>query len=69
MNKSEKPAGQSLAGKISDFIRSGKLPKDTHVVGKRPESGADMPTTKAIKSAKGQGLGKGATRKRNGGAS
>jgi hypothetical protein len=51
-----------LKGKISDRIRAGKLPKDVkHVYVRQPE----VPTPAAVRSAKGQGLGKGATRARS----
>jgi len=59
----------SLSGKISDFIRGGKLPKDVHVTGSMRGHGETPPSPKSIRSARGQGLGKGAQRRRNGGAS
>lgn len=57
----------SLSGKISDMIRGGKLPKDvqTTSIKRAPET----PSAKAVKSAKGRSMGKGAERRRNGGAS
>jgi hypothetical protein len=52
-----------LKGIISDRIRKGEIPKDALNPGRQqPE-----PSAKAIKRAKGQGLGKGATGARNGG--
>jgi hypothetical protein len=54
-----------LSGKISDMIRGGKLPGDVHVTGARPEAD-DRPSARAVRDARGQGLGKGATRARNG---
>lgn len=52
-----------LSGKISDFIRGGKLPKDVHVTGARPEA-SDIPSDAAVRRAEGHGLGRGATRAR-----
>jgi hypothetical protein len=54
----------NLIGRITARILSGEIPTDAVFPAKRP--GAAPPTTAAIKSAKGQGLGKGATRKRSG---
>lgn len=54
-----------LSGKISDFIRSGKLPKGVQVTGPRIEAD-DRPSAKAVRRGSGQGLGKGATRARGG---
>lgn len=56
-----------LSGKISDFIRSGKLPSNVQVTGPRVAAD-DRPSTKAVRQASGQGLGSGAQRRRNGGA-
>lgn len=58
----------NLSGKISDALRkglkSGKIKQDEVFLPKR--TGDDTPSTKAIRSAKGQGLGQGATRRRSG---
>lgn len=54
-----------LNGKISDMIRGGKLPKDVQVTGPRVEAD-DRPSTRAVRNGRGQGLGNGATRARNG---
>jgi hypothetical protein len=54
----------NLKGVISDMIRGGKLPKDVHVVGPRPEA-SDIPSTRAVRRAEGHGLGQGATRRRS----
>jgi hypothetical protein len=50
-----------LKGKISDRIRSGKLPKDVKV---NYERGTDPPATSSVRHGSGQGLGQGATRAR-----
>lgn len=52
-----------LSGKISDRLRSGKLPKDVQIKTERYEQ---PPATKAVKRAQGRGLGQGATRRRSG---
>jgi hypothetical protein len=57
--------GEFLSGKISDRIRGGDLPKNVQVTGPRADAD-DRPSAKAVRSAKGHGLGKGATRARNG---
>lgn len=58
---------RKLSGKISDRIRGGDLPKD--VVVTKTERQEPPPSSKAVRSAKGQSLGTGAERRRNGGAS
>lgn len=55
-----------LSGKITDRIKSGDIPAEAT---KKVDRADDKPSVKAIKSAEGHGLGKGATRGRNGGAS
>jgi hypothetical protein len=55
---------KSLGGVISDRLRKLFEPNDPAWTAKR--QGEAPPSTKAIRSAKGQGLGKGATRKRSG---
>lgn len=57
--------GEFLSGKISDRIRGGKLPKNVQVTGPRVAAD-DRPSAKAVRTASGRGLGKGATRARNG---
>jgi hypothetical protein len=47
-----------LNGKISDRIRDGRIPNDAI---NYERGGEDFPSDDAIRSAKGQGLGKGAT--------
>lgn len=54
----------ALSGKISDKLRKLFAPGDSAWSAKR--HGEAPPSSKAIRSAKGQGLGKGATRKRSG---
>lgn len=56
----------SLSGKISDKIRSGTLPKDVQLTKK--DRSEPPPSSKAVRAAKGQSLGTGAERRRNGGA-
>lgn len=53
-----------LKGKISDRMRSGELPPD--ILHKRPETN-ETPSPEAVRAAKGQGLGEGATKRRTGG--
>jgi hypothetical protein len=66
--KQEKPAsGQALGGRTSDRIRSGKIPKNALPKGRT--LGNEEPKTWAVLRAIGRGLGKGAERRRNGGAS
>ena len=55
-----------LKGKISDRIRSGKLPKDVQL---NPPRTTPAPSAKSVRGGKGQGLGKGATRGRGSGES
>ena len=57
------PVGQSLSGKITDRILRGLIPHSTVMPPPRP---AEQPSASAIKRAKGQGLGKGATKARGG---
>lgn len=52
-----------ILGKITRRIVSGEIPKDSL----NPERNQPAPKPSSVKGAKGQGLGKGATRKRNGG--
>jgi len=47
---------KSLRGIISDRIRSGEIPRDAVFPNKRPSTD-DVPSAKAIRSARGQGLG------------
>jgi len=54
-----------LSGKISDMIRGGRLPSDVQVTGPRAQAD-DRPSARAVRRGQGQGLGKGATRARNG---
>lgn len=53
-------------GKITKRILSGEISHDA--VMKQTTRAEAPPKTSSIRSAKGQGVGKGATRKRNGGA-
>jgi hypothetical protein len=55
---------EHIVGKITERILKGLIPKESVFPAKRP--GTEPPTTKAIRNAKGQGLGNGATRKRSG---
>lgn len=64
--KHEQPAGYKLSGKTSDRIRAGKIQADA--LASRPQ-GDPPPKTSSILRALGFGLGRGATRGRNGGAS
>ena len=57
---------QSLPGKISDRIRSDKLPADVRLKYQRE---AELPSPDAVRHAAGQYLGHGAERRRNGGVS
>lgn len=59
----DKPAGQSLVGRITRRILSGNIPRDAVFPGPRAQ---EVPTPQAVRRAKGQGLGKGATRARGG---
>ena len=54
----------NLAGKISDRIRGGKLPKDVKVT--KVERYEAPPSSKAVRRAEGHGQGDGATRRRSG---
>lgn len=54
-----------LFGKISDRIHSGDISSDAV---KYKRGSEPPPSPEAIKGAKGRGLGKGAERRRNGGA-
>lgn len=54
----------SLLGKITARILRGEIPQDAVFPAKRP--GSPPPSDAAVKGAKGQGLGNGATRKRSG---
>lgn len=66
--KSEKPAGQSLSGKTSDRIRKGEIAADLAFKGNDSSTEPEAKPS-SVKGAKGHGLGKGAERRRNGGAS
>jgi hypothetical protein len=56
--------GHFLSGKISDRIRGGKLPKNVQLDLPRTQP---APSSKAVRGGSGQGLGKGATRRRGSG--
>lgn len=64
---------KELNGKISDRIRITDpenpdfIPSSAFTKGR--DLGEEPPSAEAIRAAKGRGLGKGATRERNGGAS
>lgn len=60
---------QKLHGVISDRIRSGKLPPDVALKYERPELASDQPQPNSVRHGEGHGLGHGADRARNGGAS
>lgn len=60
---------QPLSGKISDRIRGGKLPADVALKYERPELASDLPQADSVRHGEGHGLGHGADRARNGGAS
>jgi hypothetical protein len=59
--------GHELSGKTSDRIRSGKIPNDAVPTGKARPQADETPSTDAIRRAEGHGLGRGASRGRNGG--
>lgn len=59
---------KDLDGKTSDRIRSGEIPPEALAKG-RVETFEEMPDIEYVKHGGGRGLGQGATRKRNGGAS
>jgi hypothetical protein len=52
-----------ILGKITKRILSGEIPADSI----HPTRSQPQPKPSSVRGAKGQGLGKGATRKRNGG--
>lgn len=63
MAKDKGTEGHPLGGRTSDRIRDGKIQAQT--TGPRPEAD-DRPSTAAIRSAEGHGLGRGATSDRSG---
>lgn len=59
---------KDLDGKTSDRIRSGEIPKDS-INPVREVTAEEMPDVESVRHGGGRGLGQGAARARNGGAS
>lgn len=63
MGEKAKAVGKALRGKISDRIRRGDIPADAV---KKVERVDPAPKASSVRHGSGQGLGKGAHRRRSG---
>lgn len=66
--KKDASVGYELSGNTSDRIRSGEIKEDA-LQARRIETFEEMPDIEFVRHGGGRGLGAGAERRRNGGAS